>query len=126
VSIAAAAAVLAAIEEQELQENSRVRGLQLRHGLAELSARHEAIGDIRGAGLYAGVELVSSRDGKEPVPRFANSVINGMRDRHVLISVCGPHNSILKIRPLLISSEGDVSQLLEALEATLSEVEQSL
>ncbi|TXK19736.1 aspartate aminotransferase family protein [Homoserinibacter sp. GY 40078] len=126
VSIAAAAAVLDVIEDEGLQENSRVRGAQLRQGLAELYSRHELIGDIRGAGLYAGVELVSSRGGKEPAPAVASAVINAMRDRRVLISVCGPHNSTLKIRPLLISSEGDISRLLEALDATLSDVARSL
>jgi 4-aminobutyrate aminotransferase-like enzyme len=123
VSIAAAQAVLDTIQDDGLQANAVARGAELFGGLRELATRHEAIGDVRGAGMYAGVELVSDREAKTPDATTAHAVVNGLRDRHVLISVCGPANATLKMRPLLISGSEHVGRLLEALDDTLSAVE---
>ncbi len=126
VSIAAAQAVLDVIQGQELQANAIARGEQALAGFRTLAERHPLIGDIRGAGLYFGVELVTDRATKTPATAAAGAVINGMRDRRVLISVCGPDNATLKMRPLLVSTAEDVDRLLESLDDTLTEVEASL
>jgi 4-aminobutyrate aminotransferase-like enzyme len=66
------------------------------------------------------------RETKTPAPALAGRVVEGLRERKVLISVCGPHNATLKIRPLLISEERHIGRLHDALEETLRDVEATL
>jgi 4-aminobutyrate aminotransferase-like enzyme len=119
VAIAAAQATLDVIRDDGLVHNADVVGKFLRDGLRELAARHVAIGDVRGAGLYIGIELVKDRDIKEPDPASASAVVNQMRERRVLISITGCHANTLKIRPPLVFSNADASRLLAELDAVL-------
>ncbi len=77
---------------------------------------------MRGAGLYAGVELVTDRELKTPDRAAATAVANGLRRRRVLISTTGEAGNTLKIRPPLVFTTGDADRLVEALAATLDEV----
>jgi 4-aminobutyrate aminotransferase-like enzyme len=106
VTVAAAAAVLDVIEDEKLLVNAAEVGGRLRHELAGLAADHPRIGDVRGAGLYIGVEMITETG--EPDRRGARAVVNAMRERRVLISVCGRHGNVLKIRPPLVFSASDV------------------
>ncbi|MCP2623099.1 aspartate aminotransferase family protein [Mycolicibacterium smegmatis] len=108
VSMAAAAAVLDVIENEELVTSAATVGAALRHELTRITADHPHIGDVRGAGLYVGVELVEDRDAATPDRTRAHDLVNEMRDRHVLISVCGTYGNVLKIRPPLVFSMADV------------------
>ena len=65
--------------------------------LRELALRHPSIGDVRGAGLFIGVELV--RPDGSPDEDLALHVVNGLRERHVLLGTAGLHNNVLKVRP---------------------------
>jgi 4-aminobutyrate aminotransferase-like enzyme len=120
VAIAAAQATLDVIRDEGLLENAARVGQFLRAGLEELAQRHEGIGDVRGAGLYVGVEMVSDRTTKQPDPATATATVNGLRKRRVLISATGYHGNVLKIRPPLVFSEADASRLLSELDAELS------
>ena len=120
VAVAAARAVLDVIRDEELQANAAKVGAVLRSGLEELATRHEVIGDVRGAGLYVGVELVTDRETREPDAMATAAVVNGMRERRVLISTTGPMSNVLKIRPPLVFSASDADRLLTELDATLS------
>lgn len=115
VAIAAAGAVLDEIEERGLQTSARDAGRYLRDGIAAL-ARPE-IGDIRGAGLFVGVELVTA-DGA-PDAATASRIVNGMRERRVLISASGPGANVLKIRPPLVFDRANADQLIDALAQSL-------
>ncbi|MUL81910.1 MULTISPECIES: aspartate aminotransferase family protein [unclassified Mycolicibacterium] len=108
VSMAAAAAVLDVIEDEQLMVNAARVGTALRDELTRLAADHPRIGDVRGAGLYAGVEMVSADDPKTPDRAGAHDLVNAMRDRKVLISVCGADGNVLKVRPPLVFSMSDV------------------
>ena len=66
------------------------------------------LGDVRGAGLYVGVEVVTDPDSRKPDRAEARRLVNALRDRRVLISVCGHDGSVLKIRPPLVFSMADV------------------
>jgi 4-aminobutyrate aminotransferase-like enzyme len=121
-AIAAAQATLDVIREERLQENAGSVGMTLEHGLRELARRHERIGDIRGTGLYYAVELVQDRTKKTPDAAATTKVVNGLRERRVLISACGFHANILKIRPPLVFSEANVDRLLSELDAALAAV----
>jgi 4-aminobutyrate aminotransferase-like enzyme len=118
VCVVAAAAVLDVIEAEGLQENSRTVGRYLLDTLEEIAACTPQISAVRGAGLYAGVDFV--RPGTaEPDGDAAIAVVNGLRDRRVLISATGPHGNTLKIRPPLPFARAHVDQLAAALADTL-------
>lgn len=119
VAVAAAQATLDVIRDQDLLGNSDRVGTEIRAGVQQLSDRHACIGDIRGAGLYIGVEIVAERDEKTPDPAIAAEVVNGLRERRVLISATGFHGNVLKIRPPLVFSSADADRLLTALDDAL-------
>ncbi|GAY14437.1 aspartate aminotransferase family protein [Mycobacterium sp. shizuoka-1] len=106
VTVAAAAAVLDVIEDEKLMRNAAEVGGELRSELARLGSGHPRIGDVRGAGLYVGVEVVT--EAGEPDRAGARALVNAMRERRVLISVCGRDGNVLKIRPPLVFSSSDV------------------
>jgi len=120
VAIAAAQAVLNVIREEKLQENAYQMGKMIRDGFADMAKRHDRIGDVRGAGLYVGIELVKDRKTKEPDSAAALAVVNGLRARRVLISATGAAANTLKIRPPLVFSEANVDRLLSETEAVLA------
>jgi 4-aminobutyrate aminotransferase-like enzyme len=106
VTVAAAAAVLDVIEDEKLMRNAGDVGTQLRTELAALGAEHPRIGDVRGTGLYVGVEVID--ESGAPDRAGARGLVNAMRERRVLISVCGRDGNVLKIRPPLVFSSSDV------------------
>ena len=106
VSMAAAAAVLDVIEDEQVMVNAAVVGGLLRTELTVLTEGHPRIGEVRGAGLYIGVEVTT--DTGAPDRAGAKALVNAMRARRVLISVCGRDGNILKIRPPLVFSRSDV------------------
>ena len=84
--------------------------------------RHDCIGDVRGAGLFLGLELVSARDGKIPNATLASRVVNGMRDKRILISTTGIHGNVLKIRPPLIWQQEHVDMFVDSLDSLLQDL----
>jgi 4-aminobutyrate aminotransferase-like enzyme len=121
VSCAAALAVLKVIRTGNLLENARLTGEYLRRGLNALAGQSPAIGEVRGAGLFVGVELRAN-----PVSGLAGSqetrrVVNGMCRRGVLVGSTGRHGDVLKIRSPLTFETRHADVLLEALEQTLKE-----
>ena len=117
VAVAAARATLAVIREEGLLQNAEKIGQLLRDGLTDVAARYGAIGDVRGTGLYIGVEMVKDRTTREPDPASANAMVNGLRERRILISATGYSGNTLKIRPPLIFSADNAARLLTELEA---------
>lgn len=122
VAVAAAQATLDVIRDEDVLGNVSRIGHRVVAGLNELATRYDAIGDVRGAGLYLGVEIVSDRAAKTPDAASTTAIVNGLRQRRVLISATGPHGNVLKIRPPLVFSSADADRLLE----TLDEVIRSL
>jgi len=115
---AAGNAVLDVIEQEGLMANAQRVGEYLRQRLRELAIRHPRIGDVRGAGLFIGVELVDARDPSRPWGA-ASTIINAMRDRRVLIGAAGRWGNVLKIRPPLCFSNDNADQLVSALRDAL-------
>jgi 4-aminobutyrate aminotransferase-like enzyme len=118
VSIAAASAVLDVIDQEDLMANAAAVGDALRAGLSAID--DPRLGDVRGAGLYIGVEIVSDPQTKEPDRAEARRLVNALRDRRVLISVCGHDGNVLKIRPPLVFSLSDVDWFCSALTDALA------
>jgi 4-aminobutyrate aminotransferase-like enzyme len=120
VSIAAAAAVLDVIADEGLQASAAAVGTALRAELAGITEGHPRIGDVRGAGLYIGVEVVTDRATKTADRAGARRLVNALRERHVLISVCGHDGNVLKIRPPRVFSMSDVEWFCTEFEAALT------
>ncbi|CAE6956087.1 Isoleucine 2-epimerase [Paraburkholderia domus] len=120
VCCAAASAVLDVIENERLIERSATVGAYLRQGFERLQTTYQSIGDVRGAGLYVGVELVDPDGGKTPDTAEALRIVNGLRQRRILISTCGPAGNVLKIRPPLQFSTEHCDLLLNTTEELLA------
>jgi len=119
VSCAAALAVLDVIERERLVEHAARIGRALFDGIDALRSRHQAIGDVRGAGMFVGVELVADRATRAPDRELTARVVNGMRDRNILLSACAMGHNVLKIRPPLVLSGKEVELVVEALDQSL-------
>lgn len=122
VSCAVGLAVLDVIEGEGLAESARDVGDYMRAGLRDLAGRHPAIGDVRGAGLFIGLELVVDPAGKAPASALTTRVVNGLRERRVLISATGPGANILKIRPPLVFGREHADIFLDRMAAVLEDV----
>ena len=120
VAMAAAQAVLKVIEEEELQQHSLKVGQQLLSALQTLQAKHECVGDVRGAGLFIGFELVRDKDSRQPDKQLALALIDALREAFVLTSVAGPFGNVLKIRPPLAFQSTDIDWLVGSLDACLT------
>ncbi len=121
VSCAIGLAVLDVIHDEGLQARARDVGEHLLHGLREVMSRHALVGDVRGLGLFAGVELVRDRETREPAGMEAGFVANRMRDRGVLVSTDGPFHNVLKIKPPLCFTARDADRLAVELDGILRE-----
>jgi 4-aminobutyrate aminotransferase-like enzyme len=121
VSVAAATAVLDVLDAEQLPANSAATGAYLKDGADRIAAGSPLLAGVRGAGLYLGVDVVSPSAG-EPSGELASAIVNGMRERRVLISATGPRGNVLKIRPPLPFGAEHADQLLAALSDVLSDV----
>jgi 4-aminobutyrate aminotransferase-like enzyme len=122
VSCAAGLAVLDVLEEEGLQERAARVGAKLRSLIEELAGQHPLIGEVRGAGLFIGVELVRDRSTLEPAAEETHTIVNRMRELGVLVGREGPHGNVLKIRPPLVFDENHAQQLTDALDQALREI----
>jgi 4-aminobutyrate aminotransferase-like enzyme/Ser/Thr protein kinase RdoA (MazF antagonist) len=122
VSCAVGLAVLEVVQNEQLQTHARRVGDVLLEGLRPLVDRHPIVGDVRGSGLFLGVELVKHRETLEPAAREAEYVVNRMREEGILIGTDGPFHNVLKIRPPMPFNEGDAARLVSTLEDVLREL----
>ncbi|MGI9042004.1 MAG: aspartate aminotransferase family protein [Gemmatimonadales bacterium] len=122
VSMAAGLAVLDIIEEDGLQENARIVGGRLKRGLQELMARHRLVGDVRGAGLMLGAELVRDRETREPATQETMAVWEAAKEMGVLLGKGGLDGNVLRIKPPLCITAADANFALEVLDVALRRV----
>ncbi len=115
VSCAIGIAVLDVLEEEELQENSKQTGSYYKKSLEELAQEFECIGDVRGMGLFLGVEIIKDTVSLEPDTELAGKIKNELRNRNILISTDGPYDSVLKSKPPLCFSRDNVDQVIQNL-----------
>ncbi len=123
VSCAIGMAVLDVMEEEQLQRRAHDVGEHLLAGLRGLVPAHPLIGDVRGLGLFAGVELVGDRVTLEPAGTEASYVANRMRDCGVLVSTDGPLHNVLKIKPPMVFTTTDADMLVSTMNSALGELE---
>jgi 4-aminobutyrate aminotransferase-like enzyme len=121
VSCAIGLEVLRIIDDEGLQENAARVGAHLEEGLRDLMTRHEAIGDVRGRGLFLGIEFVTDRGTRLPDADIASRAVERMRDRGVLLSTDGPDHNVIKIKPPIVFSVADADTIVDGLDDVLSE-----
>ncbi len=115
VSCAVGYEVLNVIREEGLMQNAKVVGGYLKDGLRNQMGEVECIGDVRGPGLFIGVELVKNRVTREPATEEAVYFANRMRDKGILMSTDGPFNNVLKIKPPMVFSSSHADFLLDSM-----------
>jgi 4-aminobutyrate aminotransferase-like enzyme len=116
VSAAVGLAVIDIIDNERILENVTKVGTFTRAGLEKLQEKYEIIGDVRGRGLFLGIDLVKDRSLKTPAPKAAARMANMMKDQGVLLSTHGRYENTLKIRPPMVFSQKNAEQLLMALD----------
>ena len=121
VSCAVGLAVLDVIEEEKLQENALRIGDRMKKGLEKLKAKYPLIGDVRGLGLFIGIELVLNRETLAPATEQATYVIERMKEEGILISTDGPFHNVLKIKPPMVFTEANADLLVSTLDRILGE-----
>lgn len=121
VACAAGLAVLDVVKEERLQENAERIGNYLKSGLQNLQGKHPLIGDVRGSGLFLGVDLVCDRTTREPATEQASYVTNRLCELGILTGTDGPHHNVIKLRPPLIFSRADADLFLDTLDSVLEE-----
>jgi 4-aminobutyrate aminotransferase-like enzyme len=125
VSCAAALAVLDAVEDERLMASAAHVGGYLRQRLSAMAERHPAVGDVRGRGLFLGVDLVADRASREPDRTLARRVVEAARQDGVLLSTDGPGDNVLKIKPPLVLGMEQARRAADVLDRALSECRRS-
>jgi 4-aminobutyrate aminotransferase-like enzyme len=120
VSCSVGSAVLEIVKTEHLQAHAEKVGSYLLASLRALMERHALVGDVRGSGLFLGVELVRNRDTLEPAAQEASDVVNRLCEARVLIGTDGPFHNVLKIRPPMPFNAEDADVLVECLDNALA------
>jgi 4-aminobutyrate aminotransferase-like enzyme len=121
VSCAIGLAVLETVLEEGLQAHALRVGERMLAGLRPFVERYPIVGDVRGSGLFLGVELVRDRETLEPAGEEASFVANRMREYGILLGTDGPYHNVVKIRPPMPFDEGNADRLVATMERILEE-----
>lgn len=121
VACAAGMAVLNVLEADHLQQNALNVGAKWLEDLRALQLKHPLVGDVRGMGLFLGIELVTDREVRTPATAQAHYVVNRLRDLGILAGTDGPHHNVIKLRPPLIFSAADAAFFTSTLSGVLAE-----
>ena len=121
VSCAVGHAVLNVIKDEELQKNALDVGLYLKERLNDLKEQFPIIGDVRGRGLFLGVELVKNEN-LLPAKTEAHSIVNQMKENNILLSIDGPDHNVIKIKPPLVFNKENADELVLTFSKVLSNI----
>ncbi|MEZ4625897.1 MAG: aspartate aminotransferase family protein [Thermomicrobiales bacterium] len=117
----AALANLNYVATRNLRENAREMGAYLKERLQELAEKHPVIGDVRGMGLLVALELVVDRETKEPARDAATRLLQGAKDRGLIIGRGGLYGNVIRICPPLIIDRANVDEAVSILDRALSD-----
>jgi 4-aminobutyrate aminotransferase-like enzyme len=121
VTAAVAKAVVDVIREDKLMDNAATVGGHFRSRLDGLAEKHQIVGDVRGMGLMQGIELVKDRKTKEPAPLAAAAVMEGAKDRGLIIGKGGLFGNVLRISPALNVTREDADQAADVIDQALAD-----
>jgi len=111
--------VLEVMEREQLMANALSTGTQFRSLLAELAQSQRGLGEVRGHGLLLGVEVIDEQ--ARPAPQRAKRIINGLRERGVLIGGEGPAGNVLKLRPPMCFGPEHAQRVTDTLREVLAD-----
>jgi 4-aminobutyrate aminotransferase-like enzyme/Ser/Thr protein kinase RdoA (MazF antagonist) len=120
VSCAIGTTVLDIVQQDGLQAHAAAVGEYFLEQLRELGSRHQLIGDVRGQGLYLGIELVRNRDTKEPAKPEALRISELMKDRGVIVYPTGAYDNVLKLKPPMVFDRRHVDLFVATLDGVLT------
>ena len=121
VACAAGLAVLDVLRDEHLQQNALAVGSRWIAALESLQSTFPLLGDVRGSGLFLGLDLVNNRDSRSPATEQASYIVNRLRDLGILAGTDGPHHNVIKLRPPLIFSDSDAALFTTTLSSVLAE-----
>jgi 4-aminobutyrate aminotransferase-like enzyme/Ser/Thr protein kinase RdoA (MazF antagonist) len=121
VSCAVGNAVLDVVEEEQLQQNALRTGSSWITELQNLQRKFPLLGDVRGSGLFLGLDLVTDLETRSPATRQADYIVNRLREEGILAGTDGPHHNVIKLRPPLIFTEADAGVFNAKLRQILQE-----
>lgn len=122
-SCAVALSVIQTIEKECLREKGLEVGNYLKDELVKLSKKHKIIGDVRGVGLFVGIDLVKDRETREPASALAQHVISRLKYEYMLLSADGPHRNVLKFKPPMTFNKDNVDHAVKLLDKIFSEID---
>jgi 4-aminobutyrate aminotransferase-like enzyme/Ser/Thr protein kinase RdoA (MazF antagonist) len=121
VSCAVGMAVLEVVASEGLQQHALTLGTVWMEGLRGLQSKHPIIGDVRGLGLFNGIELVLDPETREPAPKQAAYVVDRLRDFGILTGTDGPYHNVIKLRGPMVLTQADIDRFLQVLDRILGE-----
>ncbi|KAJ9580175.1 hypothetical protein L9F63_004192, partial [Diploptera punctata] len=122
VSCAVAISVLEVLERQKMRENATRVGNHLLNLLRQLQQKYSIIGDVRGVGLFTGIELVKDRETRIPATAEAQHIISRMKEEYILVSSDGPDRNVLKLKPPMVFTHENADHFVKMLDEVLSEM----
>jgi 4-aminobutyrate aminotransferase-like enzyme len=122
VSCAVGLEVLNVVLDENLQEHALRVGERMLAGLRPFMDSYPLVGDVRGSGLFLGVELVRDRDSLEPATEEATYVMDRMREHGILLGTDGPHHNVVKIRPPMPFDRENADFLVATMDKILNEL----
>jgi 4-aminobutyrate aminotransferase-like enzyme len=123
VSMAASHAVLDVLRDERVLRRVEATGVALREAVLAATKEHPGVGDVRGVGLANGIEIVTDRESKQPDADAASAIKDGLRRRGVLVGTTGRSENVVKVRPPLAFTEQEVPVFVDALVATLADLD---
>ena len=120
VSCAAGLAVLDIIEDEGLRQNALKVGGRMKRGLQTLAEKYDFLADVRGRGLFLGVEIVEDREKFRPDRQRSHEIVEAMLEYGVMLSVDGPGHNVLKIKPPMVVDLADADEFLGKLDRVLA------
>ena len=119
VSAAAAYSMMKVMADENLIANTVRVGSYFRGKLENLASKHPIIGNVRGRGLFQGVELVKDRETREPATEITRVLPDRMKDEGVLIGLSGRYGNVLKFRMPLVTNRSHIDFLVRTLDKVL-------
>ncbi|XP_017653835.1 5-phosphohydroxy-L-lysine phospho-lyase isoform X3 [Nannospalax galili] len=126
VSCAVGLAVLDVLEKEQLQAHAASVGNFLMELLSQQKAKHPIVGDVRGTGLFIGVDLIKDEAMRTPATQETEYVVSRLKDKHILLSADGPGRNVLKFKPPMCFSLDNAQYVVAVLDDILTDMEEKL
>ena len=125
VSCAVGIAVLDVIRKDNLQQNAQQVGNYLLDQLRQLKQSFPLIGDVRGCGLFLGIEMVQDHVSCEPNAHLAKQIVEQMKQHRILLSTDGPDHNVIKIKPPMVFDLAKTERMIVTLKKVIGNLDET-